>query len=339
MNKKSLIRNLILVLAILIIVVIVVCSIGDIKEIYRVLTTQCNYLYILICLGLLVGYCLCFQLSLTILMKRKMKSLNIVDSMLISGSEFFFNGITPFNSGGQPFQIYLLNKEKIKVSDSLNALIQNFITYQFGLIFTSTIAIIVNAIFKILPDSLLLQKIVLIGYFVNIIVMGVIIFISRAKKVNTKIFSKIFKFIFHFKFIKNKEEKEEKFLKYLDDFYNSTAMMKNNKKNTILSFIFNLISLCFLYLIPVFVFYSFGHFKLDFIESFISSSFTFLIGSFVPIPGATGGLEYGFIDFFKVFISNSAMLSAGMLLWRLITYYFSMVLGGIILMTYRRKDK
>jgi len=249
----------------------------------------------------------------------------------------FFNAITPFSSGGQPFEMYLLNKEGIKVSDSLNALIQNFITYQFGLIFASTIAIILNSIFNILPDSLLLKKIVLIGYFINIIVMGLIIFFSRAKKLNTKLFSKIFKFIFHFKFIKNKEEKEQKFLKYLEDFYNSTAIMKNNLKNTILSFIFNLISLCFLYLIPVFVFYAFNNHSLNFLESFVSSSFTFLIGSFVPIPGATGGLEYGFLDFFKIFIKSGAMLSAGMLLWRLITYYFGMVLGGIILMTYRRK--
>ena len=249
----------------------------------------------------------------------------------------FFNAITPFSSGGQPFEMYLLNKEGIKVSDSLNALMQNFITYQFGLIFTSTIAIILNGIFKVLPDTLLLKKIVLIGYFVNILVMGIIIFISRAKRLNTKLFSKIFKFIFHFKFIKNKEEKEQKFNKYLEDFYNSTAIMKNNKKNTILSFLFNLISLCFLYAIPIFVFYSFGYSKINYLESFVSSSFTYLIGSFVPIPGATGGLEYGFIDFFKIFIKSGAMLSAGMLLWRLITYYFGMVLGGIILMTYRRK--
>lgn len=298
-----------------------------------------NYLWILVAILFMMLNIFFQSLSQYRFLKEVKPEYKFSSCFKLMCMAMFFNAITPFSSGGQPFEMYLLNKEGIKVSDSLNALIQNFITYQFGLIFTSTIAIIVNAIFKILPDSLLLQKIVLIGYFVNIIVMGVIIFISRAKKVNTKIFSKIFKFIFHFKFIKNKEEKEEKFLKYLDDFYNSTAMMKNNKKNTILSFIFNLISLCFLYLIPVFVFYSFGHFKLDFIESFISSSFTFLIGSFVPIPGATGGLEYGFIDFFKVFISNSAMLSAGMLLWRLITYYFSMVLGGIILMTYRRKDK
>ena len=117
----------------------------------------------------------------------------------------FFNAITPFSSGGQPFELYILKKEGIKVSDSLNALIQHFITYQFGLIFTSTIAIILNRVYDILPDSLLLKKIVLIGYFANIIVMGIIIFISRAKKLNTKLFSKIFKFIFHFKFIKNRE--------------------------------------------------------------------------------------------------------------------------------------
>ena len=250
----------------------------------------------------------------------------------------FFNGITPFNSGGQPFEIYLLNKEGMKVSDSLNALIQHFITYQFALIMASTVGIVLNKFLNIIPDTLLLKKIVLIGYVINIIVIGLIIFISRAKEVNTKLFTKIFKFIFHFKFIKNKEEKEKKFLKYLDDFYNSTAIMKNNKKNTFLSFIYNFISLCFYYSIPIFVFYALGEMHLiNFVESFIASSFTFLIGSFVPIPGATGGLEYGFVDFFKVFTSG-ALLSAGMLLWRLITYYLSMFIGGITLITYRRKE-
>ena len=298
-----------------------------------------NYLWILVAV-LFMFFNIVFQsLSQHRFLKEIDPNYKFLSCFKLMCMAMFFNAITPFSSGGQPFEMYILNKDGIKVSDSLNALIQHFITYQFGLIFSSTIAIILNSIFKILPDSLLLKKIVLIGYFINILVMGIIIFFSRAKKLNTKLFSKIFKFIFHFKFIKNKEEKEQKFLKYLEDFYNSTAIMKNNLKNTILSFIFNLISLCFLYLIPVFIFYSFGNYKLDFFESYIASSFTFLIGSFVPIPGATGGLEYGFIDFFKIFISNTTMLSAGMLVWRLITYYFSMFIGGIILMTYRRKEK
>ena len=298
-----------------------------------------NYLWILVAILFMLANIFFQSLSQYRFLKEVKPDYKFSSCFRLMCMAAFFNAITPFSSGGQPFEMYILNKEGIKVSDSLNALLQNFITYQFGLIFIGTVVIIINSIFKILPDSLLLKKIVLIGYFVNIIVMGFIIFFSRAKKVNTKLFSKLIKFIFHFKFIKNREEKETKFLQYLDDFYNSTAIMKNNKKNTILSFTFNLLSLCFLYLIPVFVFYALGNYKLSFENSFVASAFTFLIGSFVPIPGATGGLEYGFIDFFKVFIKNATLLSAGMLLWRLITYYFSMFLGGIILMTYRRKNK
>lgn len=249
----------------------------------------------------------------------------------------FFNAITPFSSGGQPFEMYLLKKDGVKVSDSANALLQNFITYQFALIFVGTIAIFLNSILHLFPDGNILKNVVLIGYIINVLVMSLIIFISRAKKINTKVFNKIFHFIFHFKFIKNKEEKKAKAEKWVDDFYNSTAVMKDNFKNTILSFIFNLCSLMCLYLIPLFIFYSLGiGNKLTALNSIILSGYTFLIGSFVPIPGGTGGLEYAYMDFFKIFISGS-ILSCSMLLWRLITYYLGILVGGITLITYRKR--
>ena len=250
----------------------------------------------------------------------------------------FFNAITPFSSGGQPFEMYLLNKEGIKVSDSANALLQNFITYQFALIFIGTIAIVLNKIIGIFPDGNLLKNVVLIGYLINVVVMSLIIFFSRAKNANQKLFSKIFNFIFHFKFIKNREEKRIKCEKALDDFYNSTAIMRNNFKNTILSFLYNLCSLICLYLIPLFVFYALNEYNsINVIKSLVLSGYTFLIGSFVPIPGAAGGLEYGYMDFFGVFVSGG-ILSASMLVWRLITYYLGMLIGGITLVTYRKKE-
>ena len=250
----------------------------------------------------------------------------------------FFNAITPFSSGGQPFEMYLLKKEGVKVSDSANALLQNFITYQFALIFIGTIAIILNNTLHIFPDGNILKNVVLIGYIINLLVMSLIIFFSRAKKINTKVFNKLFDFIFHFKFIKNREEKKLKAEKALDDFYNSTAIMKDNFKNTIFSFIFNLCSLICLYLIPLFVLYSLGEYnKISIIRSIVLSGYTFLIGSFVPIPGGTGGLEYGFMDFFGVFITGG-LLSSSMLIWRLITYYLGILVGGITLVTYRKKE-
>jgi uncharacterized protein (TIRG00374 family) len=53
-----------------------------------------------------------------------------------------------------------------------------------------------------------------------------------------------------------------------------------------------------------------------------------LIGSFIPLPGGTGGVEYGFINFFGNFLSG-AILKTLMLLWRFFTYYFGMFIGAI----------
>lgn len=53
-----------------------------------------------------------------------------------------------------------------------------------------------------------------------------------------------------------------------------------------------------------------------------------LIGSFVPIPGGTGGLEYGFIQFYGNFVTGST-LNVIMILWRFVTYYFGMIVGAV----------
>ena len=57
-----------------------------------------------------------------------------------------------------------------------------------------------------------------------------------------------------------------------------------------------------------------------------------LIGSFVPIPGGTGGLEYGYSAFYGFFVKGS-VLSASMLIWRFITYYLGIIIGGILFNT------
>lgn len=297
-----------------------------------------NILFVLIALILMILNIVFQSLSQYRFLKEVKQDYKFKNCLQLMTIAMFFNAITPFSSGGQPFEMYLLNKEGIKVGDSANALLQNFITYQFALIFIGTIAIILNNVLGIFPDGNLLKNVVLIGFIINVMVMALIIVLMRAKKFNTKVFTKIFNFIFHFKFIKNREEKRQKAEKLLDDFYNSTAIMKNNISNTIQSFFYNFLSLLCLYMIPLFVFFALGEYnKIDIVKSIVLSGYTFLIGSFVPIPGATGGLEYGYMDFFGIFVKG-AVLSSSMLVWRLITYYFGMLVGGITLITYRKKE-
>ena len=69
----------------------------------------------------------------------------------------------------------------------------------------------------------------------------------------------------------------------------------------------------------------------------ITSAYVMLIGSFVPIPGGSGGLEYGFIAFYGNYIKGTTLKSI-MLLWRFITYYLGMILGAIVL-NIKKKEK
>ena len=56
-----------------------------------------------------------------------------------------------------------------------------------------------------------------------------------------------------------------------------------------------------------------------------------IIGNFIPNPGATGGIEYSFMQLFGNF-ATGPILSSAMLLWRAVTYFLAMVIGAFVLL-------
>ena len=61
----------------------------------------------------------------------------------------FFNGITPFSTGGQPLEIYLLSKDGIRATKGTNIIMQNFILYQLALVILGLLALFFNYQFHI----------------------------------------------------------------------------------------------------------------------------------------------------------------------------------------------
>lgn len=296
--------------------------------------------FLLIALILMTLYIFFQSMSLHLYLKSIKKDYKLKDTFILMCSAQFFNAITPFSSGGQPFQMYLLKKQGIKVTDSGNALLQNFFTYQLALIIMGTFAVITNSFLHIIPSTSLLKNIVLIGYIVNIIVLVLLFSLGKAKNLNTKVFNKIFNFVFGFKFIKNREHLKEVASKKIDEFYNSSVYFKDNKFILVKSTFYNIIGLTMFYLIPLFIFYSIGKYNLvSILDSIVCTSYTCFVGSFVPIPGGTGGLEYAFMEFFKGF-SSKTIISVSMILWRFMTYYLPMILGAVsILFIKNRKEE
>lgn len=248
----------------------------------------------------------------------------------------FFHGVTPFAGGGQPMEIYYLHNEKISITKSTNIVLQNFIVYQIALILLGTISVLYNYQNKLFTDDSLIKKLVVLGFIINVLVLVITCLFSFCKRINEFICNTGLKFLGKIKIIKNVEETRKKLTEYLNNFHKNAKILKKNKLQVIKIIIINLSALIIQYSIPFAVMNALGIRDLNYIATIVTTTYTMIIGSFIPIPGGTGGLEYGYIYFFSYLISGS-VLTASMLIWRLISYYLGMIIGAFCLMVYRKK--
>ena len=246
----------------------------------------------------------------------------------------FFNGVTPFSTGGQPMEIYMLTEHGISIPDATNKTVQSFIFYQIALVICGLFAVIYNSIFHIFPKVKLLEHLVLLGFLINIAVIVVLLLISYSKRATIVIKKIVLKFIKRFKLKITEEAVDNK----LDEYYNGFQDLHKRKRNFVSGILLNIASLLCLYSVPLFILYSMHDYSsLNAINTVTASAYVYVIGAFVPIPGASGGIEYGFTQFFGNFIKLSK-ISAVLLLWRFITYYFGVIVGALIF-TFEKKVK
>ena len=279
----------------------------------------------------LVGY------SIYNLARINGEKLSIAKGLQISFIIPFFHGVTPFAGGGQPMEIYYLHKEKISVTKATNITVQNFIVYQISLVLVGVMALMYNKIFMIFPNNSLIKKLVILGIFINLLVLVVTFVLSFGKVINKFILNQGINILGKLNIVKDVRKTRDKLNDYLSNFHENALRLKNHKISVTYNVLINILGLVSLYLVPYAVLRGMGIETITMIEVVVSTAYVMTIGSFVPIPGGTGGIEYGFMFFFGHLIKGS-ILNASMLVWRFVTYYLAMIIGAICLGLYRKKE-
>lgn len=332
-NQK---KNIIILLIVLSII-LYLCLNNDFTNVVNEIKKM-NLMWLLVSIIYVVLYIFIRAINLNMILKQFKKDFPLINTFKIVLSTSFFDSITPFSSGGQPAQIYLLKRSGFKISESTNSVIQHSIVYQIALVIFGIIAIVLNSIFNILGDNNLLKSFIIIGFSINLFVIILLIFFSLSKKVNLKVLTVIINILGKIKIIKNPEELKLNIEKNIDKFIFNSKQLFKNYKLLISGVLLCMIGFFFLYSIPLYIAFGLNNFKsLDILNTLVTSSYVMMIGSFIPIPGGSGGIEYGFIKFFGNFISGSK-LKAMMLIWRFVTYYFVIIIGGISLVLRKRKN-
>ena len=267
------------------------------------------------------------------------------DSLLLILRTQFANAVTPFATGGQPYQVYFLNKKGIDVGKSTGIILQNFIVYQIALVFLGVVALVSNLIFKFLPNNGLLIKLTALGFIINFIVICFSFLLAFAKRFIKWLIRHIIGLLNKMHIVKDKDKKIKSWGDSIANFHDSSIMLMKNWKLFLGTIFINLIYLCLLYSIPFFVLVATGKYgefaNVTFGTTIMVSAYVMLIGSFVPIPGGTGGLEGAYKEFFGTILDGyrGPITNSTMIIWRTITYFFGLIVGGIAFNISEKKVK
>ena len=293
--------------------------------------------YIFISVILLILYRFILSIVYYNIVKINKEEIPLLKCFQINLMTLFFNGITPFSGGGQPMEIYYLHKEGLIVTKSTNITLQNFIVYQIALVTVGVIALTYNNIYNLFPNDNFIKRLVVLGFLVNFLVLVASFILSFGKKLQTFISNKVLRLLTKLHIIKDEEKISGKITEYLNNFHKNAKYLKRNKKLVLCLVLLNIMGLLTFYSMPYFIAKGLN-LSITLTNSIVATAYVMIIGSFIPIPGGTGGIEYGFIFFYSYLIKGS-LVNALMLIWRCISYYFGMILGAMSLSLYRKKEK
>lgn len=241
----------------------------------------------------------------------------------------FGSGITPAASGGQFFQMMPFRKYGVKGSQTASLLWLDFIIYQVTVIGVVFVLFVLKFTDYFKSGSLIFY-LVLFGFVINTVVMGVLLLLYKSNRFHYWMTNTAIIFLERIKIIKNKDASIKRMNAQIEHFHESSDLLEKNGTLLTKAVLLNVFRVLIYYAIPFFVALAL---RIDIPESALLdiiclTAFVTMVNAFIPVPGASGGTEITFVSIFSQLFSGSVV--SLMLMWRFVTFYFIIILGGIV---------
>jgi len=286
----------------------------------------------------------------------------------------FYSDVTPGASGGQVMQVFTLKKQGIDVSNGASIMVMWFILYQVSLIIFDVIAFIFEGpnILQIKTVQLMIWKgwnpeitmipLIIVGFGLNLSVLALLFFMSYSHRVHNFVMHYVIGFLGRIKIIKNPDKSRENLRVQVENFKIELKRLQTNIPVTILIITLFLLTLLIRYSIPFVAGLSLDAYGADFrftlgffFEGAFRSAFHQMMTGLIPLPGAAGVSELFFNIMFgneyyeattvlvdgvpKVIRELTSNLAAGQIIWRFMTFYLVLVVGGLVTALYKSRPK
>lgn len=325
-NKKKTKINIASYIIIILSIVVLICYVvfvDGFSELYNVIMNA-RLRWLFAGAGLLIIYWLLESWILHIASKKLYKKQKFIHTVKTTIIGQYFNCITPSASGGQPMQAYHMHNCGMPVGNAVGALLLRFVIYQVMLTVYCAIVLILGG--HRIAGKLWL---VLIGFVVNAVVVAGLLGLAFAPRLIQKVGKGLVHFLNKLHIIKDKAKFDQLIDVEVEKFCKSMKRSGSDIKSIIKMGIITIFQLTAYFLIPFCVFKALGV-ALNPFWAICASAFVLMVSSFVPLPGAAGGAEGSFLIYFGILLgpAESAKGATAVLLWRILTFYFPILVGA-----------
>lgn len=251
----------------------------------------------------------------------------------------FYDYVTPFGAGGQPFAAYLMTKHGVDAGTSTAVVISSFLLQQFCFIILCILSLIFS--FHVLPTAT--QAMSIVGILSYLLVPILVVIFSIMPRATTKIVTAIIRFGGKIKLLKNPEKTAEKAMRIIGK---NAACLKNigrNKLTLILAALCSFASHLAMASIAYFVLKTFAYDIpangfLEWLKMVQIVTILYASVSFIPTPGNAGASELSFYFIFKTNLAGGLGFT-GMIVWRLLCFYAYLVIGAVVALVGSRFER
>ncbi len=315
-------KSILILLLIVILTYFFVFDKANITDIWHTIL-NCNVNYILLALISMFGFFVMEGLNIKLLFKNTDTNVSLLKCIKYSLIGFFFSGITPGATGGQPVEIYYMSKEGIKGFKSTLVLVIQLFTYKICALSLALIGFMINyASLNTMSKALFLC-----GFIVYLFPLSLIALCIFKPQFVYKLVDGFMNFINKLGIKKNADR--EKIRNTIEQYNECSTYFKHHKLIFLKSILISLVGVLCCYHVSYLVLCALGCSDLNVMSVIWRQSMLYAMASWFPLPGAAGASELTYINLFG-FINNSDIIVSGLLLYRGITFYIFIIIGLIV---------
>lgn len=251
----------------------------------------------------------------------------------------FYDSITPMATGGQPFQIFYLNKRGLSASTATSVPLAKYIFSQAFFVIFAFIVILLNTSNIIsLEISPVIITMCWIGLGLNALLILSIVLLSVSKKVAPSIAIGLLKLCKKLHFIKDYRRTYAKIMHVVREYITTSRKFFSTPWVFVGELLFSLMQNVTYFTIPFCIYTAICGFHPEMWFQILAFMVACdLTAGFMPLPGGSGVAELSskavFTNLFKAVGVSTGLGVWAMLFWRIFSYY-GFLLEGVLLMLY-----